>query len=585
MTADCRRSEFSFKSKPMLFPALNRFSTSALALLFASQVLAFADQNPAPARDKEEYRQFAIDHHGNIQRGKKLFSDTRVACIRCHTVDGTGSNVGPELSSIGNKFSRTELIQAVLEPSTNIAVGFSTTIVETKSGEEFQGVVREDGSAWMDLMGPEKKLSRIDKRDIQTQRTSNISLMPEGLQSALSLEEFTDLIDYLASLKQVSEGVTSKGAPDSILSAKKSIGLIPFQSAEHKFNHPCWFGEIPGTKNAFLILEHRTGQIWLLEKSGTNETKTLFANLLGDIRPGEATGLLGFAFHPDFRHNRKYYLQHQIQENGRISSVVVERQADASFKKDSGQASRQLIKIACSTDVHSGGGIEFGPDGFLYIGMGDSGPQGDPQGHGQDLNLLLGKMLRIDVDHCTGDKAYGIPKDNPFLKQEGVQPEIWAYGFREPWRFTFDPKNGDLWLGDVGQDKVEEVDLVTCGQNYGWNVYEGTQRFSDHYRKEGRTFTPPVFCYQRNYGASVTGGYIYRGKKRSPFYGVYIFGDFNSKRIWGLTQEKGVLKEIHQLAVSPQGIASFGHDSKGELYLVGYEGNIYKLDLDQGSFH
>jgi putative heme-binding domain-containing protein len=567
-------------------PFLNwtKLSIPAIAFLFASQILVHSDPSPVPVRDKEEYRRFALDHHGNAQRGRKLFSDARTACTRCHTIDGTGSNVGPDLAAVGNKFSRNELIQAVLEPSATIAIGFGTTIVETKSGDEYQGVIREDGSAWMDLMGPEKKISRIDKRDIHAQRTGDVSLMPEGLQSAISSEEFADLIEYVFSLRQASEGAAAKGAPNSIPASKRPIGLVPFHSEILRFDNPCWFGQVPGLRHGFLILEHKKGRIWLLEKNATEETKTLFADLHDEIRGGEATGLLGLAFHPDFRHNRKYYLQHQIQENGRISSVVIERQADASFKKDSGLASRRLLKIPCSTDVHSGGGIEFGPDGFLYIGMGDSGPQGDPQGHAQDLGQLLGKMLRIDVDHCTGDKPYSIPRDNPFVQQEGTQPEIWAYGFREPWRFSFDPKNGDLWVGDVGQDRVEEVDLVTCGKNYGWNVYEGTQRFSDRYRKEGRTFAQPVFCYQRNYGVSVTGGYVYRAKKHSSFYGVYIFGDYNSRRIWGLTQEKGTMKEIRELGIAPQRISSFGRDLKGELYLVGYEGNIYKLDLEKGSF-
>ena len=152
-----------------------------------------------PVRDKEEYRRVALEQRGNAARGRKLFSDARISCARCHSIDGSGSNVGPDLAAVGNKFSRSELIQAVLEPSATIAIGFGTTIVETKSGEEFQGVIREDGSAWVDLMGPEKKISRIDKRDIRTQRGGDVSLMPEGLQAAVSPEEFADLIEYVAS--------------------------------------------------------------------------------------------------------------------------------------------------------------------------------------------------------------------------------------------------------------------------------------------------------------------------------------------------------------------------------------------------
>jgi putative heme-binding domain-containing protein len=583
MSADYFAERFQMRLKGNFVRSWGRFSIVAVVFCLVAQGLVRAEPGRGPVRDKEEYRRVALEQRGNVARGRKLFSDARISCARCHSVDGSGSNVGPDLAAVGNKFSRSELIQAVLEPSATIAIGFGTTIVETKSGEEVQGVIREDGSAWVDLMGPEKKISRIDKRDIRTQRGGEVSLMPEGLQAAVSPEEFADLIEYVASLKQTA-GSVAAGVPNAIPAAKRANGLVPFHADALRFDNPCWFGQVPGLKNGFLVLEHKKGRIWLLEKNATNETKTLFADLHEEIRAGEATGLLGLAFHPDFRRNRKYYLQHQIQENGRISSVVIERQADAGLKKDSGLASRRLLKIPCSTDVHSGGGIEFGPDGFLYIGMGDSGPQGDPQGHAQDLGQLLGKMLRIDVDHRAGDEAYAIPRDNPFAQQEGTRPEIWAYGFREPWRFGFDPKNGDLWVGDVGQDRVEEVDIVRCGGNYGWNVYEGTQRFSDRYQKEGRSFTPPVFCYQRNYGASVTGGYVYRGKKRSSFYGVYIFGDYNSRRIWGLTQEKGVMKEIRELGLAPQRISSFGRDLNGELYLVGYEGNIYKLDLEKGEF-
>jgi glucose/arabinose dehydrogenase len=173
-------------------------------------------------------------------------------------------------------------------------------------------------------------------------------------------------------------------------------------------------------------------------------------------------------------------------------------------------------------------------DGFLYLVMGDTGPHNDPNGHAQNLQLLLGKLLRIDVDHAEAGAPYSIPADNPFRGEAGVRPEIWAYGFRNPWRFCFDRLTGDLWLADVGQDRVEEVDIVHRGENYGWNVFEGFEPFSNQYRKEGRTFTKPVFAYRRKYGNSITGGHVYRGDKNSSFYGAYICGDYNSKRIFAI---------------------------------------------------
>jgi glucose/arabinose dehydrogenase len=188
------------------------------------------------------------------------------------------------------------------------------------------------------------------------------------------------------------------------------------------------------------------------------------------------------------------------------------------------------------------------------------------------------------VDHADAGRPYTIPADNPFRGRADARPEIWAYGFREPWRFSFDSLTGDLWVGDVGQDRVEEVSIVRRGENHGWNVYEGFEPFSNRYRKEGCAYVPPVFAYKRKYGNSVTGGYVYRGDKRSSFYGVYICGDYTSHRIWGLKQKERTLQIVRQIGASPQGIASFGTDERGNIYLVGYEGMVYWLDFTVASF-
>jgi glucose/arabinose dehydrogenase len=243
-----------------------------------------------------------------------------------------------------------------------------------------------------------------------------------------------------------------------------------------------------------------------------------------------------------------------------------------------------LWQVAATTQDHTGGCLGFGPDGFLYIAMGDTGPQQDPQGHGQDLATHLGKILRIDVDRADAGLPYAIPAGNPFRHRPGARPEIWAYGFREPWRFSFDPVTGDLWVGDVGQDRVEEVTIVRRGENHGWNVYEGFEPFSNRYRREGETYLPPVFAYRRKYGNSITGGYVYRGDKRSSFYGVYICGDYTSHRIFGLKQSDRTLQVVREIGAAPQNIASFATDERGEIYLVGYEGMIYQLDLTGTNF-
>jgi glucose/arabinose dehydrogenase len=191
-------------------------------------------------------------------------------------------------------------------------------------------------------------------------------------------------------------------------------------------------------------------------------------------------------------------------------------------------------------------------------------------------------MLRIDVDHEENGAAYAIPADNPFRPRAGARPEIFAYGFREPWRFTFDTKTADLWVGDVGQDRIEEVSIVRAGENLGWNVYEGFDLFSTRYRSsQNAACVPPVFAYNRRLGNSVTGGYVYRGD--GAYDGVYVCGDFTSKRVWGLKQADRKLTAIRQLCTSRQEIASFGRDEAGTLYLVGYQGTIYRLDFSHAS--
>jgi glucose/arabinose dehydrogenase len=193
-------------------------------------------------------------------------------------------------------------------------------------------------------------------------------------------------------------------------------------------------------------------------------------------------------------------------------------------------------------------------------------------------------MLRLDVDRSEGERSYAIPPDNPFKDTAGFRPEIWAWGFREPWRFSFDVNTGDLWVGDVGQDRYEEVDVVRPGENYGWNVYEGFEPFSNRYRRPQQTYVLPVFAYGRKFGVSVTGGFVYRSQKRSSFEGVYIFADYQSQRIFGLRQQNRVLDTVRQIGFAPQRVVSFGRDVEGELYVVGYEGMIYRLRLDRAVF-
>lgn len=545
-----------------------------------------------------EYRQFAMQHDGDASIGRKLFGDEqRLGCTKCHSFDGKGGKAGPDLFSVGDQFARRDLIDAVLLPSATIAVGYSTTLVETKSGLEYQGVLKQVTDTAIELMGGDGQRVRIATGDIREQRGSSLSLMPEGLQAGLSMQEFTDLIEYLVTLKQPDHALSSfHGMPDVIPSLTKPVTLRPFLVEELRVRPAAgtttasadlglvWFGQVPGFSQRFLAV-HQTGKVWFLEKGSDTETKKVFVDFTPEVFSARGpNGLLGLAFHPKFRENRKYYMKHQILEDGKITTLLVERRFAPDFRSDSGEPSRRLLKIVSVAEHHNGGCIEFGPDGFLYFGMGDSAPNFDPQGYGQDLRLLFGKMLRIDVDHPDAGLAYGIPTDNPFRGRPDARPEIWAYGLREPWRFSFDPVTGDLWVADLGQERGDEVDIVRRGENYGWNVYEGFQLFSREHLKEGASYVPPIFSTRRKHGSAVMGGHVYRGDRHSSFYGVYVFGDYQSKRIWGLTQENRSLKTIRQLAIAPQAITSFATDEKGSIYAVGYQGMIYQLDFTDSNF-
>jgi putative heme-binding domain-containing protein len=570
----------------------------SLAFCFGLSVVTTCLGQPASVdagKTLDDYRRFALSQQADAARGKDLFfNEAKLACSKCHTVDGKSGKAGPDLFAIGDKYPRPDLIEAILRPSANIAVGYTTTIITTRSGEEYTGILQQLNDAGADLIGADGKTVHIARSDLKEQRSSSVSLMPEGLQTGLTLQEFNDLIDYLINLRQPESALTSeRGMPSNIPQLEAPISVMPlFQTP---LTTPRIDGvesgltgayQIPGQTDAWLIT-HQVGYVWLVEKTAAGERKSVFADQVAKTYSKTGpNGLLGLAFHPKFLMNRKYYLKYQVFEENGIATVIVEKTMglEPDYRHDSGKAARRLIKIPSPGGDHGGGCLQFGPDGYLYFAMGDSGPHRDPNGNAQNMGLLLGKMSRIDVDHEADGKAYAIPRDNPFLGQPRARPEIWALGFRNPWRFSFDPRNGDLWVADVGQDRIEEIDLVRRGENYGWNIYEGFERFSDAYRKEGLAYIAPVMAYQRKYGNSITGGFVYRGRKQPSFNGVYIFGDYNSKRIFGMVPEGNKLKTVRQIGRAPQRIVSFSRDAEGEIYLVGFEGMIYKLDFSNTSF-
>ena len=580
---------------------MNTFTKHCFAIVIAltlwtdrRHVIAQAPAAGVPAGDPnlESYRKYALTREGDVARGARWFVDEqKLACMQCHSVDGSASKAGPDLFAVGDKFGRRDLVDAILMPSAVISPGYGTMVVVTKTGEEYQGILKQSKADGVQLMGADGKLVSIAATDIAEQRGSSVSLMPEELHAGLSPREFTDLIEYLATLKQPENTLAGHHGMPAVIPqiarpiAVRALFAEPLKLPRGKQQSGLTaMHQLPGFTNTFLVL-HQKGMIWKMEKTATGEVKSVFADLTDEVFSERGpNGLLDLAFHPKFRANRKYYLKYQVFEDGKVCTIIVEKEFAGDFKGDSGKPPRRIIKFVSVAEDHSGGCLQFGPDGFLYIVMGDTGPHNDPNGHAQNLELWLGKLLRIDVDRSESGNAYAIPSDNPFRGRSDARPEIWAYGFRNPWRFSFDRVTGDLWLADVGQDRVEEVAIIHRGENHGWNVFEGFEPFSNQYRKEGRTFTPPVFAYKRKYGNSVTGGHVYRGDKNSSFYGVYLCGDYTSKRLFGVTQEKGALKIVRQIGGVPQGLVSFSEDEAGHLYAVGYEGMVYLLDFTDARF-
>ena len=375
-------------------------------------------------------------------------------------------------------------------------------------------------------------------------------------------------------------------SPTEIPEFPTPIALHSILSEDQAFDRPVWMAPVPGQPDRLLVLEHMSGQIWEIRRGNDSEkgfSKKLFLDLGIEVSDGPWEGLMCLAFHPDFTTNKKYYLKHEAVIDGKRHTTIVERFFDDKLESDSGTPSRRLIAIPQPADNHNGGTLAFGPDGYLYFAMGDGGPQKDPNGYTQNLSSLLGKMLRIDVNTRAPGKQYGIPCDNPFVHLSNAAPEVFALGLREPWRFSFDTATGAIWVGDVGQNDFEEITIVGRGENHGWNVWEGFEKFSEQYHRELNVYTDPILALNHRQSVSVTGGYVYRGKRSPGWHGVYLFGDFGTRRLWGMKWDKqnSSAGQLYRIRDSPQSIASFAQDDAGEIYVIGYEGMIYRMDLSK----
>lgn len=380
-----------------------------------------------------------------------------------------------------------------------------------------------------------------------------------------------------------------------------------------KFNRPLAMVEAPdGTHREFVV--EQDGRIWILPSDHNGSEPKLFLDISDrNTHVDNEEGLLSLAFHPQFKTNGKFYIFYS-HPSAPKHTILAEWQVS---KTDADKADPATERVLLNVHKeprnwnHNGGTLLFGPDGYLYLGIGDGGAGYDPKDAAQKLNNLYGKIIRIDVNSKTAGLEYGIPKDNPFvdvskqgdlkadpLDQEAnvTRQEIWAYGVRNPWRMSFDRETGALWVGDVGQDLWEEVDIIKKGGNYGWSARESfhvlNQRGQPNHELRGSDPIDPIIEYGHNtrimpdskfpnhsIGICITGGYVYRGKKIPSLRGVYVYGDYQMGTIWGLRYENGKLTADDVLVPGniKRNIPSFAEDSSGELYLLSFDGTIYEF--------
>ena len=330
----------------------------------------------------------------------------------------------------------------------------------------------------------------------------------------------------------------------------------------------------PGQRNRLFVVQ-QSGRILILQNG--RPLPRPFLDVSSQISAGGEQGLLGLAFHPKYATNGRFYVNY----TNRAGDTRVVEYRRASANRANPRSARRLLSIDQPYANHNGGALAFGPDGRLYVGTGDGGSGGDPQGNGQRVDTLLGKILRIDVNTRTGRLPYGIPPDNPFAAAGGRR-EIYSYGLRNPWRFSFDRTTGDIWIGDVGQGDVEEIDHRPSGQargaNFGWNAFEGTRRFGGALRA-GSTPVPPVAEYTHADGCSVTGGYVSRGANAPSLAGRYVYADFCSGRVWSMragSDPGDVREETGRLGRSLSNVTSFGEGLNGDLYVIA-GGALYRF--------
>jgi len=342
------------------------------------------------------------------------------------------------------------------------------------------------------------------------------------------------------------------------------------------FDTPLYIAEMPG--GGRLVVVERNGRIWIFEHDEATTTKAVFLDISARVSNGGEEGLLGLAFHPEYLTNGWFYVYYSVNTGSlggsrrtRLSRFKVSADPDVA---DAG-SEEVLLEIGQPFSNHNGGMIGFGPDDKLYVGVGDGGSANDPQRHAQRLDDLLGKILRLNDDGTA-------VADNPHVGNPAARDEIWAHGMRNPWRFSFDRNTGRLWCADVGQNQIEEIDIIKRGANYGWVVFEGNRSNVNPLNLPASNFEPPVHTYTHSDGQSITGGYVYRGSMVPSLSGAYLYADYVSGRIWALAWDGTQVVSNEEIG-SVQRPASFGEDLSGEVFICSFSsGTIHKLEENTG---
>jgi len=361
------------------------------------------------------------------------------------------------------------------------------------------------------------------------------------------------------------------GIPAGCGMASSPLPQVQWQPVVSGLVHPVYVTHA-GDGSGRLFIVEQAGIIRIF-KNGSLLTMP-FLDISSKVLSGGEQGLLSVAFHPQYSSNGRFFVNYTaIGVGAPYKSVIAEYHVSTTNLDVADTSERVLLEVPDLYTNHNGGQNLFGPDGYLYIGLGDEGGAGDPQNNGQNLGTLFGKVLRIDVN---GALPYAIPSDNPFLGTAGARGEIWAYGLRNPWRFSFDRCGGRFFLADVGQATWEEVDIIQKGGNYGWNIMEGPACYVSGCTPIG---LPPVAYYNHTLGdCSITGGYVFRGTASPALTGWYLFGDFCTGRLWGLRETSPNNWTMTQAAQTGLGISSFGEDQNGEVYIVDYNGGaLYRV--------